>query len=266
MHSFLTQTVPSTHPPSLTEETKCTMYTRGAAFVSLLASGSAGEGQEQPFPLETWRRGCSSFLVGSDHGSSSSRLAAKAVNSCLPWREPSEGASHLRGHEVRTRTHQRADEQVSLHRQARSTAAALNTQLARWEFEFNHMAFTTRPAPQPYTQEFVRSEGGLSSKGQARGDGRFGSAAAQPARLLGRCSQPGNYYDWTRVTSEAKGTGEGERGGGMGGMGKEGGREAWRIGGVVVPWSSAARASSESRESSLEENSSARTGWADADH
>lgn len=251
MHSFLPQTVPSTDPPSLTEETKCTMYTRGAAFVSLLASGPAGEGQEQPFPLGTWRRGCSSFLVGSDHGFSSSRLAAKAVNSCLPWREPSEGASYLRGHGVRTRTHQRADEQVSLHRQTRSTAAALNTQLARWEFEFNYMAFTTRPAPQPYTQEFVRSEGGLSSKGQARGDERFGSAAAQPARLLGRCSQPGNYYDWTRVTSEAKGT----RGG------RGGGREAWRWrhGGLEGSWSGC---------SSLEprENSSARTGWADADH
>jgi hypothetical protein len=96
------------------------VHTRGATFVSLLASslhhsfhdpGSAGEGQEQPFPLETWRRGCSSFLVGSDHGSSPSRLAAKAVNSCLPWREPAEGASHLRGHEVRTRMHRRADEQ-----------------------------------------------------------------------------------------------------------------------------------------------------------
>ena len=236
------------------------MYTRGAAFVSLLASGAAGEGQEQPFPLETWRRGCSSFLVGSDHGSSSSRLAAKAVNSCLPWREPSEGASHLRGHEVRTRTHRRADGQVSLHRQTRSTAAALNTQLARWEFEFNYMAFTTRPAPQPYTQEFVRSEGGLSSKGQARGDGRFGSAAAQPARLLGRCSQPGKYYHWTRVTSEAKGTG--------GGKGRrQGGREAWRWrhGGLEGSWSRGARLL-EPRESSLEENSSARTGWADADH
>jgi hypothetical protein len=255
LHSFLPQTVPSTDPPSLTEETKCTMYTRGAAFVSLLASGSAGEGQEQPFPLETWRRG-----VGSDHGSSSSRLAAKAVNSCLPWREPSEGASHLRGHEARTRTHQRADEQVSLHRQARSIAAALNTQLARWEFEFNFMAFATRPAPQPYTQELVRNEGGLSSKGQARGDGRFGSAAVQPARLLGRCSQPGRYYHWTRVTSEAKGTGGG-KGRRQGGMEMEAGRH----GGLEGSWSRGARLL-EPRESSLEENSSACSGWADADH
>jgi hypothetical protein len=223
----------------------------------------AGEGQEQPFPLETWRRGCSSFLVGCDHGFSSSRLAAKAVNSCLPWREPSEGASYLRGHKVGTRTHQCADEQVSLHRQTWSTAAALNTQLARWEFEFNYMAFTTRPAPQPYTQEFVRSEGGLSSKGQARGDGRFGSAAAQPARLLGRCSQPGNYCDWTRVTSEAKGTGEGGGGRGrrQGGMG----REAWggRHGGWEGSWSRGARL--------LEPRASRKTllrapGWADADH
>jgi hypothetical protein len=72
------------------------------------------------------------------------------------------------------------------------------------------IAFATRPAPSLIQRSSFEARGGLSSKGQARGDGRFGSAAAQPARLVGRCSEAGN---WTRVTreawlAEAKRTGE----------------------------------------------------------
>lgn len=112
---FLPRTISSSQPHRENQ-----VHTRGATFVSLLASslhhsfhdpGSAGEGQEQPFPLETWRRGCprssSDLIMGRLPPGWQQRRSIPACRGASPPR----GASHLRGHEVRTRMHRRADEQ-----------------------------------------------------------------------------------------------------------------------------------------------------------
>jgi hypothetical protein len=117
--------------------------------------------------LETWRRGCSSFLVSLIMGRPLLSLAlaleaAEAVNSGRGASLPSGRAiSEESRAQSQSDMHWDPDEQ-SLHRNGQTLLCAVT---ARQELKVQSIADGVRSSPQPYTDELVRSEGGLSATG-----------------------------------------------------------------------------------------------------
>lgn len=118
----------------------------------------------QEFPtrnMEAWL-----FLVPrqSDHGSSPPQpgTGSSRGGQFWPWREPAKWAI---SEESRTQSqsdmHWDPDEQ-SLHRNGQTLLCAVT---ARQELKVQSIADGVRSSPQPYTDELVRSEGGLSATG-----------------------------------------------------------------------------------------------------
>ncbi|KAN0114894.1 hypothetical protein V8E51_004438 [Hyaloscypha variabilis] len=102
----------------------------------------------------------------------------------LPWRELAKGASHLPRHEfgIQSDTHWVWHEQ-SLHgnkQRLQRTGSVLGRSASKHRRRGRHHSLIQMSS-------FV-SEGGLSSKGQARGEGRLRSTCRTPARLVGRCT------------------------------------------------------------------------------
>jgi len=162
--------------------------------------------------------------------------------------------------------HQRADEQFHFtDRQTRSTAAALTTQLARWGVRVQLYGIRDE-ASTTALYRGVRSKRGedfLQKDKPAEMDDLDLQPHSQPGWWAAAVRRQLDQSHQRHQRSMAGGSEANRGGGGMEGMRHEG----MRHGGLEGSWSRGARLL-EARASSLEENSSACTGWegADADH
>jgi hypothetical protein len=123
-------------------------------------------------------------LIMGLHSPAGWEQRARGGLASLPWRELAKGASHLPRHEfgIQSDTHWVWHEQ-SLHgnkQRLQRTGSVLGRSASKNRRRGRHHSLIQMSS-------FV-SEGGLSSKGQARGEGRLRSTCRTPARLVGRCT------------------------------------------------------------------------------